>query len=372
MKTKSPPTPASTRRSFFGRIAGSAAALTILTRGRAQPAPRKLGIALAGLGGYATGQLAPALRLTQHVELRGVITGSPDKGRQWARDFGFPENYIYHYDKMSRLADNRDIDIVYVVTPNALHLAHASAAAWAGKHVICEKPLALTVSECDAMLAACRTNRVKLSVGYRLQFEPHYDELKRLARDGDFGRLAKMSGGLSFKMTRPQWRAERKLAGGGPLMDLGIYAVQAACMAAGGVAPIAITARELPKQRPEFFRDVEETIEWTMEFARGERGDFSTSYNQGLDRFRAEGDKGWIEIAPAFQYGGLKAVTSRGPFTPAVPPSQQAVQIDDFARCIREDRESPVSGAMGRRDMVILEAIYASAAQGGKRIEVRV
>jgi glucose-fructose oxidoreductase len=371
MNAQSPRLASDTRRGFLGRFAAGATALTLLHHARAQPAPRKLGIAIAGLGGYATGQLAPALKLTQHVELRGVITGSPEKGRQWAREFGFPENHIYSYDRMSRLADNRDIDIVYVVTPNALHLAHSSAAAWAGKHVICEKPLALTVSECDAMLAACRANNVKLSVGYRLQFEPHFNELKRLARAGDFGALKKMNGGLSFKMTRPQWRAERKLAGGGPLMDLGIYAVQAACMAAGA-NPIAITARELPKNRPQFFRDVEETIEWTMEFANGAKGEFSTSYDQGLDRFRAEGDKGWIEIAPAFQYGALKATTSRGPFAPAVPPSQQAVQMDDFALCVREGRESPVSGEMGRRDMVIIEAIYASAQQDGKRIEVKI
>lgn len=384
MKKNLPQTLLSTRRSFVRQVSvGSALALT--TRVRSQPssaasaaAPRKLGIALVGLGGYATGQLAPALRLTQGVELRGVVTGSLEKGRKWAQDFGFSEKNIYSYDKMSRLADNPDIDLVYVVTPNALHPEHTIAAAWAGKHVISEKPMATSVADCNAMLAACRANKVKLSIGYRLQFEPHFNELKRLAREKDFGPFTKMSGGLSFKMTRPQWRAERKLAGGGPLMDLGIYALQAACMAAdstsaplaGSGAPVAVTARELPKQRPEFFRDVEETIEWTMEFAGGVRGEFSTSYNQGLDLFRAEAEKGWIEFAPAFQYGGLKVATSKGPLALNVPPSQQAGQIDDFARCIREGFESPVSGAMGRRDMIIIEAIYKSAAQGGKRIEI--
>ena len=375
----------SSRRSFLTTMTAGAATLALAPRGWAQAEAvpsRKLGIALCGLGGYATGQLAPALRLTKHVELRGVITGSKAKGQQWAQSFGFPEKNIYSYDTMARLIDNRDIDIVYVVTPNALHPEHTIAAAWAGKHVISEKPMANTVADCNAMIAACRTNKVKLSIGYRLQFEPHYNELKRLAREQDFGPFMAMNGGLSFVMNRPQWRAERKLAGGGPLMDLGIYAVQAACMAtyvpaagayspAGG-APVAVTARELPKQRPDFFRDVEETIEWTMEFAHGAKGTFSTSYNQGLDKFRAEGAKGWIEFAPAFQYGNLRVNTSRGPFTPAVPPSQQATQIDDFAQCIKADRESPVSGEMGRRDMVIIEAIYASAAQGGKRIEVKV
>jgi len=368
MKTPRP----TSRRSFLETVSLSAAAVSLAWRGRAQaaPAPRKLGLALVGLGGYATGQLAPALKLTQEVALRGVVTGSLPKGQQWAQAFGFPEKNIYSYDTMARIADNPEIDIVYVVTPNALHPEHVIAAAKAGKHVITEKPMATNVADCDAMLAACRANKVKLSVGYRLQFEPNFHELKRLARDRDFGPFMKMSGGLSSTMTKPQWRAERKLAGGGPLMDLGIYALQAACMAAGGEAPIAITAFERPKLRPDFFKDVEETIDWTMEFANGAKGDFSTSYNGGLDRFRAEGEKGWIEFAPAFQYGGLKVTTSRGPLGLVVPPSQQAGQIDDFAQCVRAGRESPVSGVMGRRDMVIIEAIYRSAAEGGKRIVV--
>ena len=352
-------------------------AAAVAARTRAEAAPKKkLGVALCGLGGYATGQLGPALKLTQHCELRGVITGSREKGGKWAQDFGFPEKNIYHYNTMSRLIDNPDIDIVYVVTPNALHPEHTIAAAWAGKHVISEKPMANTVSDCNAMLAACRANRVKLSIGYRLQFEPNYNELKRLAREKELGAFTKMGGGLGFTLTRPQWRAEKALAGGGPLMDLGIYAVQAACMAANvgfaGDTPIAIMAREQPKKRPEFFRDVEETIEWVMEFPDGAKGEFITSYNGGIDRFRAEAAKGWIEFAPAFQYGGLKVTTHEGPLNIPVPQSQQAGQMDDFALVIRDNRDSPVPGEMGRRDMVIIEAIYASAAQGGKRIEIKV
>lgn len=350
-------------------------------RGAAQDgAPRKLGMALAGLGGYATGQLGPALKLTQHCKLAGVITGSKEKGQRWAKEFGFPEKNIYGYDTMARLADNPDIDIVYVVTPNALHPEHVISAAWARKHVICEKPMANSVSDCNAMLTACRVAGVKLSIGYRLQFEPNFVELKRLAREQDFGVLKKMNGGLAFPIRRRVWRVEKNMAGGGPLMDVGIYCVQAACMAAlppgagqwGGESTVAITAREHPKTRPEFFLDVEEGIDWTMEFANGAKAEFMTSYNQGMDRFRAEGDKGWIDFAPAFPYGGLKVTTSKGPLNLTVPPSQQAVQMDDFAQCVRDNRPTPVPGEMGRRDMVIIEAIYASAAQGGKRIEVKV
>ena len=196
--------------------------------------------------------------------------------------------------------------------------------------------MAVSVAECDAMLTTCRANNVKLSIGYRLQFEPHYEELKRHAHELALGVFTRMSGGFSSVIKEPQWRAERKLAGGGPLMDLGIYPVQAACMAAGGTTPVAVTASERPKQRPEFFRDVEEAIDWTMEFAGGARGDFSTSYNDNLNKFRAEAAKGWIEINPAYSYSGLQAFTHAGPLIVAVPPNQQAVQMDDFARCVRD------------------------------------
>ena len=361
------------RREFLGRVSASTCLLTLAQPTAGQSSTRrKLGVALCGLGTYARGQLGPALKLTQNCELRGVVTGSREKDGAWAKEYGFPAKNVYHYDTMARLADNLDIDIVYVVTPNALHAQHVIAAAGAKKHVICEKPMAVSVAECDAMLTACRANNVKLSIGYRLQFEPHYDELKRHARELDWGAFTRMSGGFSSVMKEPQWRAERKLAGGGPLMDLGIYPVQAACMAAGGAAPVAVTASERPKQRPEFFRDVEEAIDWTMEFAGGARGDFSTSYNDNLNKFRAEAAKGWIEINPAYSYSGLQAFTHAGPLILAMPPSQQAVQMDDFARCVRDDLPTRVPGEMGRRDMVIIEAIYASAAQGGKRIEIAV
>lgn len=370
--------PEPTRRSF---LSGAGAAALGWARGAGAGEPgRKLGVALCGLGNYSRGQLGPALRRTRRCELRGVITGSREKGLAWAREFGFPERNVYSYATMARLVDNPEIDVVYVVTPNALHPEHTIAAAWAGKHVICEKPMANTVADCNAMLAACRAKGVRLSIGYRLHFEPHHRELARRARAADTGPFLRFAGGLAFTINRRVWRADRALAGGGPLMDLGIYCVQAACLAADRTgaaqptfAPVAVTAREHPKKRPDLFRDVEEGISWRMEFAHGAAGEFSTSYQGGEDRFRAEGDHGWYELTPAFAYGGLQARASSGP--PRIgdaPPSQQALQIDDFAACILEGRETPVPGEMGRRDLVILEAIYRSAAAGGARIEVQV
>ena len=366
----------SSRRVFLEKLSIGATALALGTRARAQSTAaggaRKLGIALVGLGGYCHGQLGPALKLTQHCILAGVVTGSKEKGAKWAKEFGFSEKNIYHYDTMSRIADNPEIDIIYVVTPNALHPQHVIAAAWTGKHVICEKPMATSVADCNAMITACRVNKVKLSIGYRLHFEPHHQEMMRLAREQDFGPFMKMTGGLAFTINRRVWRIEKAMAGGGPMMDIGIYCIQAACMAANGAAPVAVTAREHPKKRPDFFRDVEETIEWTMEFADGAKAELITSYDMRMDRFRAEAQRGWIHFEPGFGYGGFKVATSKGPLALPVAPFHQIAQMDDFAQCVRDNRDSRVPGEMGRRDMVIIEAIYASAAAGGKRVEVKV
>ena len=340
---------------------------------RAQASPaRKLGIALVGLGNYSNGQLGPALRQTQHCRLAGVVTGSPEKGRKWAADYGFPESSVYGYDTMARLADNKDIDIVYIVTPPGLHAEHAIAAARAGKHVIVEKPMANTVAECDAILAACKAAGVRHAVGYRLHHEPHHLELKRFAREQTFGVFKKMSGQHSFRLgprngVKP-WRAIRALAGGGPLMDVGIYVVQAACLVKLEEWPVAVTAREEPKVRPDFFVDVEETLHFTLEFADGAVLEGVTSYERGGNSFRAEGDGGWVELQPAYGYRGITGQSSAGPVAfPAIV--HQAAQMDDFAQCVMTGRASPVPGEMGRRDMVIIEAIY-EAMRTGKRVPV--
>jgi glucose-fructose oxidoreductase len=367
--------PAVSRRDFLRQSTlGTAALLAIgpqAVRAADQAPTRKLGVALVGLGGYSTGQLGPALRETQHCRLAGVVTGSPEKGRRWAGDYGFPEKNIYGYDTMARLADNPEIDIAYVVTPNGLHAPHAIAAAQAGKHVICEKPMANTVADCDAILEACAKAKVRLSIGYRLHFDPYHEVLRQLVRTREFGAFRKMNGGFAFHMGPSQWRATKKLAGGGPLMDLGVYVIQEACMAAGA-PPIAVTARERPKKRPEFFVDVEESIDWTLEFADGARCECYSSYNDGRNDFRAEAPGGWFEMKPAFNYSGLAGATSKGTLRFEPPVNQQARQMDDFAQCVLTGRPTAVPGEMGRRDLVIIEAIYASAAAGGKRIGIKV
>lgn len=367
--------PLFTRRNFIGGLAAGAVTAALASRSSAQAGSgeRKLGVALVGLGGYSRGQLGPALKQTQHCRLMGVVTGSREKGVQWAKDYGFPEKNVYNYDTMDQLADNRDIDIVYVVTPNSLHKEHAIAAARAGKHVICEKPFTTTAAEAEEALKVFREEKVRHSIGYRLHFEPRHQEFMRLAKEKDFGTFKKADGGFSFVMNTngPKlWRAQKALAGGGPVMDLGVYFIQAACMAGEGKAPIAVWATEGEKAKPEYFTDVEETMNLKFEFANGLIAEGSTSYNAMLNRAYAEGDKGWIRIQPAYSYGGLRAETSNGPLElPRV--NQQALQMDDFALCVREGRESRVPGEMGLRDMKIIDAIYESARNGGKRVALK-
>jgi glucose-fructose oxidoreductase len=380
-----PRPPAVSRRQFLGTVSAGAALLALPRglRGETATPQRKLGVVLVGLGKYSTGQLGPALKVTQNCRLIGVVTGERAKGKKWAQEHGFPEKNIYSYDTMHQMADNPDIDIVYVVTPNGLHAEHVVAAAKAGKHVITEKPMANTVAECDTMIAACRAAKVKLSVGYRLHWDPYHQTMMRMAKDPETAPFLKMNGTRAFQLPMGAWRGDKRLAGGGPMMDLGIYIIQGACMAYGGFpkagggldsAPVAVTARELPKTKPQQFGEgVEENIEWTMEFANGAICEARTAYiAPAADHFRAEGPKGWIDFKQhAFTYRGMDVDTSKGPLHFDPPVNQQALQMDDYAVCVREGRESRVPGEMGRRDLAIIEAIYA-AAKSGKKTAVKV
>ena len=362
-----------TRRKFLGDLSLGTAALVLASRSHAQSASaeKKLGIALVGLGSSSTGQLGPALRKTKFCKLAGVVTGSADKGRRWAADYGFSEKNIYSYDTMARIADNPDIDIVYVVTPNAFHAEHCIAAAKAGKHVISEKPFTTTVAEAEAVLAVYREKKTRHSIGYRLHFDPYHEELRRLAREKDFGEFTKVTAGFSFMMPQKVWRADKKLAGGGPVMDLGIYLIQGSCMAANGVAPIAATAKTGPITRPDIFTDVEETMNFNLEFANGLTAECTTSYEGRASRIRAESAKGWIELQQAFAYAGIRGSTSARTLSFVPPVNQQALQMDDFAQCVLENRPTRVPGEMGLRDLKIIAAIYESAANGGRRVEVK-
>src|ERR1041385_5274174 len=158
------------RRDFLRTTMLAAAALPLVgvSSGLAAEPERKLGFALAGLGSLSTNQIAPALQKTKNCRLAGIMTGEPAKADAWKARYNIPDKNIYNYDTMSRLADNPDIDVVYVVTPNALHADHTIKAANAGKHVLCEKPMEVSIAKCEQMIAECKKAGKQLAIGYRL------------------------------------------------------------------------------------------------------------------------------------------------------------------------------------------------------------
>ncbi len=326
----------------------------------------KLGIALVGLGRYSTGQLGPALKETQNCYLAGIVTGTPSKIPEWQTKYKIADKNIYNYDNFDTIRDNPDIDIIYIVLPNSMHAEYVVRAAEAGKHVICEKPMAITVADCDRMIAACKKAGKKLSIGYRLHFEPHNLEMMRLTREKVYGGLKKVIANDGMAKVEG-WRLNKELAGGGPLMDVGIYCVQGARYVTG-MEPIAVIAKEGPKTKPELFTGIEESLSWQMEFPGGLIADCKTSYTEDMNMLRAEAEKGWYELSPAYAYRGIDGRTSDGKMNfPEV--YQQAKQMDDFADCIINNRDTPVPGEMGRQDVKILQAIYESM-RTGKRVAI--
>lgn len=333
-------------------------------------AGRKLGIALVGLGGYSTGQLAPALQKTKLCELRGIVTGSPEKIPEWKRKYNIKDQNVYNYQNFDQIANNKDIDIIYVVLPNALHAEYTIRAAKAGKHVICEKPLATSVADARRMVDACKQAGKKFSVGYRLHFEPHNREMMRLGQQQVYGPVKKLMSENGFTMGKDErpWRIQKKLSGGGPLMDMGIYSVQGVIYTMGKL-PESVTAQYAKKTRPQQFNEVEEAISWQFQFPGGVVADCRSSYTESMSRLRAEAAQGWFELDPAFGYGGLKGTTSKGPMNIDNVP-QQTRQMDDFADCILNNKPTRVPGEMGLRDVQLLEAIYR-AADTGQRVSTR-
>ena len=327
---------------------------------------QKLGIALVGLGNYSTNQLAPALQKTQHIELRGIVTGTKAKEGIWQKKYGIPDQNVYNYQNFDSIADNPDIDVIYVVLPNSMHAEYTIRAAKAGKHVICEKPMAITVKDCQAMIDTCKANQVKLAIGYRLHFEPHHQELMRYTREKINGKIKYVEAEFGFRIGDPnQWRLKKALAGGGAIMDVGIYCIQGARYGTGE-EPIAITAREF-KTDPIKFKEVDELVTWQLEFPSGAVANSTTSYASGFNRLMVSAEKGSIEIEPCYGYGGIKG-TINGKAMGLPNNNHQAAQMDAFARNILDDTPCIVSGEEGLRDIKVIEAMYKSIRKKGKRV----
>ncbi|HEX6179794.1 MAG TPA: Gfo/Idh/MocA family oxidoreductase, partial [Chitinophagaceae bacterium] len=259
--------------------------------------------------------------------------------------------------------------IVYVVLPIAMHKEFTIRAAQAGKHVICEKPMAMNAQECDDMIAACKQANKMLSIGYRLHFEPYNQEMMRLGQKKIYGKPLTIdcANGFHYGGDPNAWRLKKALAGGGGLMDMGVYAIQGARYVTGE-EPMYVTARE-EKTRPELFREVDETVYFELEFPSGCIAKGESSYGKNLNHLSVKAEKGDFELSRAYRYGGQEGRTPEGPMRfPQI--NQQAAQMDDFALCVQQNKLTRVPGEEGKRDMKVIDAIYRSLASGGKKEKI--
>ena len=178
----------------------------------------------------------------------------------YGEQYGIPESHRYSYETFDKIVDNPDVDIVYVVTPNSLHRTFTERAAKAGKHVMCEKPMATSSADCEAMIAACKKAGRKLMIGYRSRFQAHNIEAIKLIRDGAVGPVRHISTDHGFTIGDPtQWRLKKALSGGGSLMDIGIYSLNAARYLTGE-EPVAVNAMESTDRSDPRFQEVEDII----------------------------------------------------------------------------------------------------------------
>ena len=354
------------RREFVLAAGGAIAAAAIGAPAAAQNTGRKIGYAIVGLGGYGLGIIIPQFKNCQHSKLVALVSGDPVKARRVAAEYGVPERSIYDYKNFDSIKDNPDIDIVYVCLPVSMHAEYTIRAAAAGKHVMCEKPMAVSSAECEAMIAACKKAGKKLMIGYRCHFEAYNLEAVRRARSGEIGKLRYFRSEHGFTAGNPNaWRLKKALSGGGSLMDIGIYALNAARYMTGE-EPIAVYAKETTDRNDPRFREVEDMIEFQLEFPSGVIGSCMSMYSANQNHILLVGDKGRIDMEPGTRYDGNKLWVGQDRSNPVTPPpgpgaTQWAGQLDHLSLCILNNKEPIVAGEEGLRDIRIIEAVYRSA-----------
>lgn len=332
------------------------------------PPPKRLGWALVGLGDFTCHQLLPAFAACKRSRITALVSGDETKARRIAAEYGVPEHGVYTYDTFDSIRHNPDVDVVYIVLPNAMHATYTVRAAQAGKHVMCEKPMAPSVAECQHMIDVCAQAGRKLMIAYRVHFEPHNVEALRLLREGTIGEL-KLIVADHMRILDPQhpqdvWRTQHALAGGGSLVDIGIYSLNAARWFTGE-EPEVMSAHAYSTPGDERFREVEETLSCVLRFPSGVLAQCLSSYGvERVKRYRLIGTKGWLDLDPATEYHGNRLVIGRaeGREERLVKPGNQfAAEIDHFSQCIQEGTEPATPGEMGLRDVRLIEAIYRAA-----------
>ena len=353
------------RRGFLSTLtlAGAAAIFSgnPLLAATAQKKER-LGIALVGLGYYSTDLLAPALQMTEKCYLAGIVTGTPAKAETWKAKYKIPDKNIYNYQNFDQIANNPDIDIVYVVLPPSMHREYVVRAAKAGKHVFCEKPMAPSVADCEAMIKACSSSKVKLAIGYRCQHDPNIQAIRKLAREPKFGKVKMVTSAAGYFDVRTDHWKQKKSLGGGVMGDMGVYALQGARLATGE-EPISVFA-QASTTRPDIYKEVEETMMFMLDFPSGAKASCQTSFGINMNHLQVNYEKGWAKLEPQSGYNGNKGSLSDGTLIEFPIKNQQAKQMDEDCDAILRGTDLIAPGEEGLRDIRVVEAIYKSAAEG--------
>lgn len=313
---------------------------------------------IIGAGDIVRKRVAAAIRDVQNGELVSISRKDPALAEAAASEAGARK---WFSDWREQIVDP-DIDAIYVATPVFLHAEQTIAAAEAGKHVLCEKPMALTVAECDAMIAACRSNNVKLGIAYYRHFYSVIRRAKEIIASGEIGRvsLAQVNAfeHINMQSGDPRhWFVEKAKSGGGPMMDFGCHRIEVLVNLFGEVDRVASVVSASIYQR-----EVEDTAVASLHFASGATATVAVTHatNVPKDTLQIFGTDGCIEI-PVLNSGRL-VVTSRAHqreenLLPAANIHQPLV--GDFVESILQDREPAVDGKAGAYVSQLLEKIYA-------------
>lgn len=356
------------RRKFIAQTASGIAALAFPYSSFAiLQKKERLGIALVGLGYYSTDLLAPALQLTEKCYLAGIVTGTPSKAEKWKAQYKIPEKNIYNYQTFDSIANNPDIDVIYIVLPPSMHAEYSIRAAKAGKHVWCEKPMAVTEAECKSMIDACNQNKVKLSIGYRMHHEPNTQQLMKWAKSQPYGKIQNVSAAAGYFDPRTDHWKQKKAMGGGVMGDMGVYPLNAVRYSTG-LEPISVSATA-STTRPEIYKEVVETMAFDLEFPEGITAHCETSFGKGMNDLMVNCKKGWYKLSPFQAYNGITGETSDGKKLNAPIANEQAKQMDDDAIAILTNKPVLVPGEEGLKDIRVVEAVYRSVAEK-KRVTI--
>jgi predicted dehydrogenase len=305
-----------------------------------------------------------------------LVSGDESKARRLAKKFGASD--FYHYNSYAQCLAHPQVDAVYIATNNSTHAEFTIQAANAGKHVLCEKPMATSVAECQQMIDACRARHVYLMIAYRKYFEPGSLDLKKLVDSGKLGRLKFIHSAFSIYVrpggARPGWHFDRRLAGGGALPDVGVYCVNTARWVTGK-DPVEAAAYQWTVD-PEAFKEVDENVAFRLNFPDGLIMQGTASWGGAQESFfHIVGEKGWARLAPAYQYNEERHLYGRigGRWFEKKYNviNELALELDALADCIRRNREPGPNGIEGLCDVVVMQAIYQSAREG-RPVSIRV